>query len=75
MQLSEKVKKLLAEKVGVEPTDIEGESLLRDDLGLDVSLILEEINQTFNCDIPEERMRDAQNVEQLVNLIEEYLEE
>lgn len=70
----DQVKIVLAEKLGLEVTDIDDQSLLQEDLGLDgVALtdILEAIKEKTNVEVPIEEVKEAQTVEQLVNIVEE----
>ncbi|MBI4029232.1 MAG: acyl carrier protein [Candidatus Blackburnbacteria bacterium] len=74
MAIRDQVKSILAEKLGLEVTDIEDQSFLEEDLGINaiiVTDILNTIKERSDIEIPEEQVRLNQTVEQFVNLVEE----
>lgn len=74
MSSRELVKSILAEKLGLEITDIEDQNSLEEDLGIDASTmtdILNAIQEKAGIEIPSEEVRLNQTVEQLIDLVEE----
>lgn len=73
----ERITSLIAQALGIETTDINESSILREDLGLeegDLSELLVSINQKYNTAIPEERLGDIKTVADFVELVETYVE-
>ncbi|MBI2590647.1 MAG: acyl carrier protein [Candidatus Blackburnbacteria bacterium] len=74
MATRELVRSILAEKLGLEIADIEDQSNLEEDLGIDASTmtdILNTIQERAGIELPTEEVRLNQTVEQLINLVEE----
>jgi len=74
MEIRNQVKSILAEKLGLEVTDIEDQSFLEEDLGINAIImtdILNTIKEKAYVEVPEEEVRLNQTVEQFVNLVEE----
>lgn len=72
--MRKKLKKILAERLGVEVTDIENSTSLQD-LGVDaltLSQILEDLYLKAGVEIPPKEARSSLTVEDLLNLAEEY---
>lgn len=70
----EQLKSILAERLGIEVSDIDEESLLAEDLGIDavaMADILDAIRERTTVEIPADEVKEAQTVEQLANLVEE----
>lgn len=73
--MEKKIKQILAEHVGVEPTDIEDSALLVEDLDLHPAAmtdILEVFRETLDVDIPYNEAADIMTVSELVHLAEVY---
>lgn len=71
----DKVKEILAEKLGVELTDLDDQSLLLEDLGVDGAIlaeILETIKGKTEVEVPLEEGKGVQTVSELENLVEEH---
>lgn len=68
----EKLKKVIAEVLNVDPEEITLESTFMDDLGadsLDVFQIIMGIEEEFDIEIPAEKAEKITNVEEAVELI------
>jgi acyl carrier protein len=71
-----KIKKILSEKTGLEPTEITEESCFEDDLNIgemELIEVLAELEETFHVDLVE----DAENfvtVQDVVDALEEHIE-
>lgn len=76
MDIVEKVKDLIADKLGIEKKDITLESDFTNDLGADsldkVELIME-IDKEFSIAIPDDEMEGIKTVQDAVTLIEKKL--
>jgi len=75
MSPKDRVKEILAEKLGVEITDIDNQSLLLEDLGVDgiiLAEVLESIKTKTNVEVPIEEVKEVQTVSELENLVEEH---
>ncbi|GAA0116702.1 acyl carrier protein [Clostridium senegalense] len=72
----EKIKKVVAEQVSIDESDIKLQSTFNEELGLD-SLELFEIvialEDEFNIEIPNEELEGISNVQGLVSYIEEKI--
>lgn len=72
----EKIKKVVAEQVSIDESDIKLQSTFNEELGLD-SLELFEIvialEDEFNIEIPNEELEGIANVQGLVSYIEEKI--
>ena len=68
----ERVKKILAEQLGVNEADIKNESSFVDDLGADsldtVELVMA-LEEEFECEIPDEQAEKITTVQQAVDYI------
>ena len=68
----ERVKKIVAEQLGVNEADIKNESSFVDDLGADsldtVELVMA-IEEEFECEIPDEQAEKITTVQQAVDFI------
>lgn len=68
----ERVKKIVAEQLGVNEADIKNESSFVDDLGADsldtVELVMA-LEEEFECEIPDEQAEKITTVQQAVNFI------
>ena len=68
----EKLKKVIAEVLNVDPDEITMETTFQDDLGadsLDVFQIIMGIEEEFDIEIPAEKAEKITNVEEAVELI------
>jgi acyl carrier protein len=71
-----KIKKLIADKAGQEPSEIENEMFIQDDLNLgDMELmdILEELEEALHVDLVESK-DEIETVNDLIELVEEQVE-
>jgi len=68
----ERVKKIVAEQLGVSEADIKNESSFVDDLGADsldtVELVMA-LEEEFECEIPDEQAEKITTVQQAVDFI------
>lgn len=68
----ERVKKIVAEQLGVNEADIKNESSFVDDLGADsldtVELVMA-LEEEFECEIPDEDAEKITNVQQAIDYI------
>jgi acyl carrier protein len=73
-EISQKVKSIIKEKLGVEESEITNEASFTNDLGADsldtVELIME-FEKEFNISIPDEQAENIQTVGQAVAYLEE----
>jgi acyl carrier protein len=71
-----KIKKLIADKAGQEPSEIENEMYIQDDLNLgDMELvdILEELEESLHIDLVEQK-DEIETVADLIELVEEQVD-
>ena len=70
--IEQRVKKIVAEQLGVNEADIKNESSFVDDLGADsldtVELVMA-LEEEFECEIPDEEAEKITTVQQAVNYI------
>ncbi len=73
-EISEKVKSIIVEKLGVEMSEVTPEASFTDDLGADsldtVELIME-FEKEFNVSIPDDQAVNIQTVGQAISYLEE----
>ncbi len=68
----EKLKKVIAEVLNVDPDEIKMETTFTDDLGadsLDLFQIIMGIEEEFDIEVPPEKAENIKTVEEAVNLI------
>lgn len=68
----ERLKKVIAEVLSVDPDEIKPESTFLDDLGadsLDVFQIIMGIEEEFDIEIPDEKAEDVTTVEDAIEMI------
>ena len=74
--IEQRVKKIVAEQLGVNEADIKNESSFVDDLGADsldtVELVMA-LEEEFECEIPDEEAEKITTVQQAVNYITAHL--
>ncbi|MFU0824489.1 acyl carrier protein [Clostridium sp.] len=71
--LFEKVRKIMAEQLGIGEEEIKLESNFQDDLGidsLDIFEVIMELEDEFDVQIPNEDLENLKTVEDLVNYIQ-----
>lgn len=76
--MRQKVKQIIADSIGAEVADIADEALLHEDLELeasDVLDILEEVESTLGITIENKDGADLRTVEDLFDLISQYVPE
>ncbi|MCE2706000.1 MAG: acyl carrier protein [Proteobacteria bacterium] len=70
-----RVKKVIAEKLGVDETSIKNDASFVDDLGADsldtVELVMA-LEEEFNCQIPDEDAEKITNVQEAVNYVKSH---
>lgn len=74
--VEQRVKKIVAEQLGVNEADIKNESSFVDDLGADsldtVELVMA-LEEEFECEIPDDEAEKITTVQQAVNYITSHL--
>jgi acyl carrier protein len=74
--IEQRVKKIVAEQLGVNETDIKNESTFVDDLGADsldtVELVMA-LEEEFECEIPDEEAEKITSVQQAIDHINAHL--
>ena len=72
----ERVKKIVAEQLGVNEADIKNESSFVDDLGADsldtVELVMA-LEEEFECEIPDEEAEKITSVQQAIDYIKTHV--
>src|SRR5512134_1164062 len=76
--VEQRVKKIVAEQLGVNETDIKPESTFVDDLGADsldtVELVMA-LEEEFECEIPDEEAEKITSVQQAIDYINTHLKQ
>jgi len=73
--IEEKVKKIVAEKLSVEPDEVVPEASFVDDLGadsLDLGELIMAMEETFDIEIPDEEAEKIQTVQDAMNYIQSH---
>jgi acyl carrier protein len=74
--LEQRVKKIVAEQLGINEADVKTESSFVDDLGADsldtVELVMA-LEEEFECEIPDEEAEKITNVQQAIDYIKSHL--
>ena len=74
--VEQRVKKIVAEQLGVNEADVKNESTFVDDLGADsldtVELVMA-LEEEFECEIPDEEAEKITTVQQAVDYINSHL--
>lgn len=73
--MRDKIKSIIAQSLGIEITDIDETSLLREDLGLDASElteIVEAIKTQLSVEIEEDEMAEVRTVGDFIEWIGQY---
>lgn len=74
--IEQRVKKIVAEQLGVNESEIKNESSFVDDLGADsldtVELVMA-LEEEFECEIPDEEAEKITNVQQAIDYINAHL--
>jgi acyl carrier protein len=70
--VEQRIKKIVAEQLGVNETDVKSESSFVDDLGADsldtVELVMA-LEEEFECEIPDEQAEKINTVQQAIDYI------
>ena len=76
IDIEQRVKKIVAEQLGVNEAEIKNESSFVDDLGADsldnVELVMA-LEEEFECEIPDEEAEKITNVQQAINYVSAHL--
>ena len=75
MKTIDKVKKIIAEQLCISTDDIANDASVVEDLGadsLDIVEMLMTFEDEFKVSIPDERLKELNNIQAIVKLIEEY---
>ncbi|MCZ6897977.1 MAG: acyl carrier protein [Betaproteobacteria bacterium] len=71
-QVEQRIKKIVAEQLGVNETEVKNESSFVDDLGADsldtVELVMA-LEEEFECEIPDEQAEKIHTVQQAIDFI------
>ncbi|AUN94371.1 MAG: acyl carrier protein [Azoarcus sp.] len=74
--IEQRVKKIVAEQLGVNESEIKNESSFVDDLGADsldtVELVMA-LEEEFECEIPDEEAEKITNVQQAIDYVNAHL--
>jgi acyl carrier protein len=74
--IEQRVRKIVAEQLGVNESEIKNESSFVDDLGADsldtVELVMA-LEEEFECEIPDEEAEKITNVQQAIDYINSHL--
>jgi acyl carrier protein len=76
MAVTERVKKIIAEQLGVEPENVTPEATFVEDLGadsLDIVELVMALEEEFGIEIPDEEAEKIVNVQNAVDFIEERI--
>jgi len=75
VSMEEKVKKIVAEKLSVEPEEVVPEASFVDDLGadsLDLVELIMAMEEAFDIEIPDEEAEKIQTVQDALNYIKDH---
>jgi len=71
-QVEQRIKKIVAEQLGVNETEVKNESSFVDDLGADsldtVELVMA-LEEEFECEIPDEQAEKIHTVQQAIEFV------
>lgn len=74
--IEQRVKKIVAEQLGVNEADVKNESSFQEDLGADsldtVELVMA-LEEAFGCEIPDEEAEKITTVQQAINFVSENI--
>jgi acyl carrier protein len=74
--VAQRVKKIIAEQLGINEPDVKDEASFVDDLGADsldtVELVMA-LEEEFNCEIPDEEAEKITTVKQAIDYIDNHL--
>lgn len=76
--MRDRIKNLIAQALGIEPTDVEEKSLLREDLGIDfaeLAILLDVLNKDLKITLSPEDLTEVRTVEELIDLTETWAPE
>lgn len=76
MSIEDKVRKVIAEKLGVDISEVVPEASLIDDLGadsLDIVELVMTMEETFDLDIPDEEAEKLVRVKDVIKYLEDKL--
>lgn len=73
--IEQRVKKIVAEQLGVNEAEVKNESSFQDDLGadsLDIVELVMALEEAFECEIPDEEAEKITTVQQAVDFIKAH---
>lgn len=75
--IEQRVKKIVAEQLGVNEADVKNESSFQEDLGADsldtVELVMA-LEEAFGCDIPDEEAEKITTVQQAIDFVAAHIQ-
>ncbi len=76
--LEARVKKIVAEQLGVAESDVKNESSFVEDLGadsLDNGELVMRLEEVFDCEIPDEEAEKITNVQQAIDYVKNHVKQ
>lgn len=73
--IEQRVKKIVAEQLGVNEAEVKNESSFQDDLGadsLDIVELVMALEEAFECEIPDEEAEKITTVQQAIDFIQAH---
>ncbi|WP_037587222.1 acyl carrier protein [Stenoxybacter acetivorans] len=74
--IEQRVKKIVAEQLGVSEAEVKNESSFQEDLGADsldtVELVMA-LEEAFGCEIPDEEAEKITNVQQAIDFVSAHI--
>lgn len=73
--IEQRVKKIVAEQLGVNEAEVKNESSFQDDLGadsLDIVELVMALEEAFECEIPDEEAEKITTVQQAIDFIKTH---
>ena len=74
--IEQRVKKIVAEQLGVSEAEVKNESSFQEDLGadsLDTVVLVMALEEAFGCEIPDEEAEKITTVQQAIDFVSAHL--